>query len=86
MIGHIYGSRPAQINVTGPSGKSLCYDIELTSVQSILFYFYPGVIPSGQEFKACTTLLDSNVKSCVFGLNHNGRQHESVRLLPQILS
>jgi K319-like protein len=76
-----FSSPPGRITVTGPSDESLCYDIELTtSGESILFYFYPGVIPDGQQFEACITLLGTNNKNCVNGLNHQGGQRESVQL------
>jgi len=71
--------------MTGPSGVTLCRDMELTSAdQSILFYFYPGVIPNGQQFEACITLIDTNKTSCVDGLNHQSRQSESVQFYPPI--
>jgi hypothetical protein len=40
------------IYVTGPSGVTFCKDIEITAIdQSLLFYFYPDVIPNGQLFE-----------------------------------
>jgi hypothetical protein len=40
------------IYMNGPSGETLCKDIELTAIdQSLLFYFYPDVIPNGQLFE-----------------------------------
>ena len=81
ITGVIDGLHPARINVTSPYGETPCHDIELTAAgQSILFYFNQGVIPNGQRFEACITLLDINNKICVNGLNHQGRQHESVQL------
>ena len=68
--------------MTGSSGETICKDVELT--ESLLFYFYPGVIPNGQHIEACITLLDINEKNCVDGLNHKGRQHEIVQLHPPI--
>jgi hypothetical protein len=74
ITGTTNGLHPARINVPRPSGETLCYEIELTSAdQSMLFYFYPGVIPNGQQFEACIALLDTNKKSCVDELNHQGR-------------
>jgi hypothetical protein len=85
IAGATDGAHPARINVTGPSGETLCHDMMLTSTdQSMLFYFYPGVIPNGQHFDACITFLDTNKKSCVEGVNHQGRQSESVQLRPPI--
>lgn len=56
-------SHPARINVTGPSGETLRKDIDVTTAdQPMLFYFYPEVIPNGQHFEACVTLLDTNKK------------------------
>jgi hypothetical protein len=61
--------------------ETLYHDIELTAAdQSMLFYFYSGVISNGQQLETCIILFDTNKKNCVDGLNHQSRQHESVQL------
>ena len=75
------GSHPAQITIAGQTGDTLCRNFDLTPAgQSILFYFYPGVINDREQFDACVTLLDTNSIKCVTGVNHLGRHSESVTL------
>jgi hypothetical protein len=48
ITGTTNGLHSARINVPRPSGETLYYEIELTSADlSMLYYFYPGVIPNG---------------------------------------